>query len=94
MYENKVSEKTDIKELFWNKGFNPYAQSCQNLQSTSMYTRQEKKRVRKYEQRVRESEYGSFTSLVFSTFGSIAKLPTIYHIQNASIPPLLQAWQP
>ena len=51
--------------------FNPTASSYKTTPVSSLYRRFEEKR-RKYEQRIREVEMGSFVPLVFSTFGGMS----------------------
>ena len=50
-----------------------------------MYHRQEREKQRQYEQRVREVELGSFTPLVFSTTGGMAKTTTVAYKRLASL---------
>ena len=49
------------REFFDVLVFNPNAPSYRNLQSASVYRRQERQKQRAYEQRVRNVEFGSFT---------------------------------
>ena len=65
--------------------FNPNAPTYRNLQLTSAYRRQEREKQRKYEQRVREVELGSFTPLIFSTSGGMAKSTTVAYKRLASL---------
>ena len=57
------------RAFFDVKVFNPTASSYRATPVASLYRRFEKEKRRKYEQRIREVEMGSFTPLVFSTFG-------------------------
>ena len=65
--------------------FNPNARSYRELQLPSVYRRQEREKQRKYEQRIREVEHGSFTPLVFSTSGGMAKSATAAYKRLASM---------
>jgi len=65
--------------------FNPNAQSYRRVPLASMYHRQEREKQRQYEQRVREVELGSFTPLVFSTTGGMAKTTTVAYKRLASL---------
>ena len=65
--------------------FNPNAPTYRKLQLASAYHRQEREKQRKYEQRVREVELGSFTPLIFSTSGGMAKSTTIAYKRLASL---------
>ena len=65
--------------------FNPNAPSYRKVQFATAYHRQEKEKQRKYEQRIREVELGSFIALVFSTSGGIAKFTTIVYNRLASL---------
>ena len=65
--------------------FNPNARSYRELQLPSVYRRQEREKQRKYEQRIREVEHGSFTPLVFSTSGGMAKSATVAYKRLASM---------
>ena len=60
------------KPFFFDvKVFNPTASSYRTTPVSSLYRRFEKEKRRKYEQRIREVEMGSFVPLVFSTFGGM-----------------------
>ena len=65
--------------------FNPNAQSYRKLHLASAYHRQEREKQRKYEQRVREVELGSFTPLIFSTSGGMAKSTAVAYKRLASL---------
>ena len=65
--------------------FNPNAQTYRELQLASVYRRQEREKQRKYEQRIREVELGSFTPLIFSTSGGMAKSTTVAYKRLASL---------
>ena len=55
------------------------------LQTVSLYSQQEKEKKRKYKQRVREVGLVSFTPLVFSTSGGMAKSTTVVYKRLASL---------
>ena len=65
--------------------FNPLAQTHQNKSLSRLFDTQEKEKRRTYEQRVREVELGSFTPLVFSATGGMAKSATITYQCLASL---------
>ena len=60
------------RTFFDVKVFNPTASSYRTTPVSSLYRRFEKEKRRKYEQRIREVEMGSFVPLVFSTFGGMS----------------------
>ena len=64
---------------------NPNVQTYRELQLASVYQRQEREKQRKYEQRIREVELGSFTPLIFSTSGGMAKSTTVAYKRLASL---------
>ena len=67
------------RAFFDVKVFNPTASSYRATPVASLYRRFEKEKRRKYEQRIREVEMGSFTPLVFSTFGGISGCTSIFY---------------
>ena len=67
------------RAFFDVKVFNPTASSYCATPVASLYRRFEKEKRRKYEQRIREVEMGSFTPLVFSTFGGISGCTSIFY---------------
>ena len=69
-----LGKQSDQKAFFDVRVFNPTAPSYRNTAASSLYKRFEcnMNKQRKYEQRVRDVEMGSFTPLVFSTFGGMA----------------------
>ena len=75
----------EIGRAFFDvKVFNPNAQSYCKLQLSSAYKQQEKSKKRKYEERSREVERGSFTPLIFTTTGGLEirhRSPTITWLQ-------------
>ena len=56
--------------------FNPHAPSNRNSDLTTCYRRHERSKKRAYEQRVREVKHASFTPLVLSASGGIAREAT------------------
>ena len=60
------------RAFFDVKVFNPTASSYCTTPVSSLYRRFEKEKCRKYEQRIKEVEMGSFVLLVFSTFGGMS----------------------
>ena len=73
------------RAFFDVKVFNPNSSSYRNLQLTTAYRNQEREKQRKYEQRIREVEMGSFTPLVFSTSGGMSKTTTTAYKRLASL---------
>ena len=67
------------RAFFDVKVFNPTASSYRATPVASLYRIFEKEKLRKYEQRIREVEMGSFTPLVFSTFGGISGCTSIFY---------------
>ena len=59
--------------------FNPHAQSNCHSRPTACYRKHELIKKRQYEQRVREVEHASFTPLVLSATGGMAKEATIFY---------------
>ena len=53
---------------------NPFSCTYRNLPLSSVYKRVEEEKKRKYDQRVREIEHGSFSPLAFSTSGGLAPI--------------------
>ena len=53
--------------------FNPYAPSNRNTTLTQCYRKHEMEKKRAYEQRIREVEHASFTPIVLSASGGLAK---------------------
>lgn len=64
--------------------FNPFASSNRLTSLTSTYRLHEREKRRKYEQRVREVENGSFTPLVFSATGGMGRAAEITYKRLAS----------
>jgi hypothetical protein len=65
--------------------YNPFAQTHKNKPLSSVYVAQEREKRRAYEQRVREVEHGSFTPLIFSACGSMAKSATATYKRLAAL---------
>ena len=65
------------KAFFDVRIFNPTAPSYRNTAVSSLYRRFERDKQRMYEQRIRDVEMGSFTPLVFSTFGGMGSAATV-----------------
>ena len=59
--------------------FSPCAQSNRHSRPTSCYRKHELIKKRQYEQRVREVEHASFTPLVLSATGGMAKEATVFY---------------
>ena len=64
---------------------NPNASSYKVSSLSSLYCQFEKKKQRKYEQRIHEMEMGCFTPLVFSTFGGMSTICNIFFKRLASL---------
>ena len=65
--------------------FNPHAPSNCNSQLSSTYRRHENTNKRAYEHRIREVEHASFTPLVFSASGGMAREATTFYKRLASL---------
>ena len=63
----------------------PMFKTYLELQLASVYRRQEREKQRIYAQRIREVELGSFTPLIFSTSGGMAKSTTVAYKHLASL---------
>ena len=92
----EVGARVDIAAAgFWGPGrertfidiriFNPYAPSNKNSSLSSTYRQHEKEKRRHYGQRITEIEHGSFSPLVFSSTGGMAKETTIFYKKLASL---------
>ena len=84
-----------VAENFWGKDrqraffdirvFNPIAQShCYNPLE-KCHRRQEMEKKRKFEERIREIEHGSFSPLVFTTAGCMGATATVVYKRKASL---------
>ena len=64
----------DHQRMFLDvKVFNPCAPSYRNSSLTSVYAQQEKEKKRLYWDKIREVEHGSFSPLIFSVSGGMAR---------------------
>lgn len=79
---------------FWEAGrrsffdvriFNPIASSYQRQSLSSCYTRVEREKMRKFEERIREVEFGSFSPLVFSTTGGYSAISQCVYKKLATL---------
>ena len=71
--------------IFDVRVFNPNAQTYRELQLASVYRKQEREKQKTYEQQIREVELGTFTPLVFSTSGGMAKSASVAYKCLASL---------
>jgi hypothetical protein len=71
--------------------FNPLAVSNRSTSINSCYRKHEDEKKRAYEQRVREVEHSTFTPLVFSATGGMAKQSTTFYKRLASL--LADKWE-
>ena len=67
------------------KVFNPLAPSYRSLTRNAAFVKQEKDKKRHYRDRVREVEHGSFTPLVFTVSGGMAKESTVFYKRLATL---------
>jgi len=65
--------------------FNPLAKSHFNQSLTSYYRRNENEKKRAYEERIRNVEHGTFTSLVLSVAGGMGPTTTTFYKRLASL---------
>ena len=65
--------------------FNPRAPSNRQTQMTACYRRHESIKKRAYEQRIREVEHASFTPLVLSATGGMARQATSFYKRLATL---------
>ena len=65
--------------------FNPHASSNRLTSPGACYRKHEREKRRKYEERVREVEHGSFTPLVFSATGGMGIAAEIFYKRLASL---------
>ena len=65
--------------------FNPHAPSNNNTNISNCYRKHENEKKRAYEQRIRDVEHASFTPLVFSATGGMAKQSTTFYKRLASL---------
>ncbi len=59
--------------------FNPYAPSNKHSDMQMVYRKHEQAKKRAYEERIREVEHATFTPVVLSTTGGIAKEANIFY---------------
>ena len=91
VFQNRGSSTNEGARLdiavdnFWEGGqrdvrvFNPCAPTYRNLTLKSCYIRVEREKQRKFDDRIREMEFGSFSPLIFSTSGGYGPIaPTVY----------------
>ncbi|XP_065893485.1 uncharacterized protein [Dysidea avara] len=73
---------------FWERGqnayfdvkvFNPFAPTHCSISLSQCYRRAELEKKRKYEERIREVEHGSFLPLIFSCTGGMGPLATVVY---------------
>ena len=64
--------------------FNPHAPSNSNTSINNCYRKHEKEKKRAYEQRILEVEHASFTLIVLSATGGMAKQSTSFYKRLAS----------
>lgn len=65
--------------------FNPFAPSNRSLPTATCYRSHENQKKRAYEQRVREVEHGTFTPLVMSATGGLARQATTFYKRLADL---------
>ena len=73
------------KAFFDVRVFNPCAQSNSNAPIQSIYRRHEAEKRRAYEQRILEIEHASFTPIVLSATGGMAKSATVFYRRLAAM---------
>ena len=71
--------------------FNPHAPSNKNVSIANCYKKHENEKKRAYEQRIREVEHSSFTPIVLSATGGMAKQSTTFYKRLASR--LAEKWE-
>ena len=71
--------------------FNPHAPSNKNSSISNCYKKHENEKKRAYEQRIRNIEHSSFTPLVLSATGGMAKQSTTFYKRLASL--LADKWE-
>ena len=97
-FELSVANAADDAKLdvsargFWRRGqrafvdvriFNPMARSYIEMPLSSAHSQNEKEKKRRYDERVREVEQGTFTPLVFTTSGGMAPQATTFYAHLA-----------
>ena len=71
--------------LFDVRVFHPNAPSYRQTRVASLFRRHELEKKREYGDRIRSVDCGSFTPLVFSTFGGLGKEATIFYNRLADL---------
>ena len=84
--EHKGSGVKDIKVHYYVTVFNLFAPSNTNSTQEAVYRHENEKRS--YEERVREVEHGSFTSLSFSATEGMGKAATVMYMPATSFTPV------
>ena len=84
-----------VAENFWGRDqqraffdvqvFNPFAPSYRNTSLSQCYRRNELKKRRAYDERIREVEHGSFSPLVFSAAGGMGAMANVVYKRIASL---------
>ena len=87
--------RTDVRATgFWGRRlgaffdvrvFHPNAPSYLRTQPASLFRRHELEKKREYGDRIRSVECGSFTPLVFSTFGGLGREATVFYSRLADL---------
>ena len=81
-----VSGESGLKELFFDvQVINPKDPTNRGPSLSSTYARHEKEKKRNYQQRVLEIERASFTPLVFSASGRMAKAAQVCYKRLAGL---------
>ena len=65
--------------------FNPYAPANRTLTISTCYKNHENQKKRVYDQRIREVEHATFTPLVLSATGGLARQATVFYKRLASL---------
>ena len=82
---NGVWGGTFEKTYFDVRVFNPHAPSNRHPNPQSVYRKHEQIKKRAYEQRIREVEHATFSPLVLSATGGLAREATIFYKRLASM---------
>ena len=83
-----------LAEMFWRRDrqqavfdvqiFNTFVRSHCNTLLSQSYRKQEMKKKRVYEERIRKVEHGTFSSLLFTTAGGLGPAATVVYKRLAS----------
>ena len=65
--------------------FNPYAPSNRNSTISTCYRNHENQKKRAYDQRIREVEHATFTPLVLSATGGLARQAAVFYKRLANL---------